>query len=138
MEDKLKHLLKNKRLADPSADLLYKIIDKINFEKELNSIKKSFFLSVFLFLSSTLILIVGLDLLINKIKNSGFIYFLQTLFLDYKTIFNFWGDYLMAFLEFLPLFEIILIILGIIILFFDLEIFLSKKKSFFKFLKHSI
>jgi len=138
MEDELKHFLRNKRLAEPSANLLHKIILKIKEEKELNSVKKSFFIFISLFVSSASILFLSINSLINKIKNVGFIYFLKTLFLDYKNLVSFLGDYLFAFLENFPLVEFILTLLGIIILFFALEMFFSKRKSFFKFLKHSI
>ncbi|MGB9598544.1 MAG: hypothetical protein ACPLZH_01720 [Minisyncoccales bacterium] len=98
-----------------SDDLLKRIILKIKREEEKRREKKHFFFFLFLIFLSLTFLPFSWQMFLNKIKDSGFFYFLLTAMDNYDLFLSLWQNFLWVFLETFPLWETLFLLINLVI-----------------------
>ncbi len=99
-------------------DLLKKIMDRINAEREAISIRNKFITALVSFLILFVIAVPTWQYFQTDIAVSGFSQFIRLIFYDFKIVLANWQDYVLSLLETLPVFgaiAMLAVILGFII-----------------------
>lgn len=95
-------------------DLLKKIMDRINAEREAISIRNKFITALASFLVIFVIAIPTWQYFQTDIAISGFSQFIRLIFYDFKIVLANWQDYVLSLLETLPVFSAIAVLLVIL------------------------
>jgi hypothetical protein len=113
MADDLQKLFSLNKMVTPPAELLGKIITKINIEKQAR-FKRMLVLRSLFFIFSVILLIWGGQWFIADIAESGFSHFLTLLFSDGKILLAYWQTFIMVLLESLPVSSLLVILAAIL------------------------
>jgi hypothetical protein len=134
MKKDFKNLLTHLRPAEPSPDLLDKIIFRINHEQQM---AMSVRLKVRMFVSSA----VSLTMLVYflpvwnwfqaEISQTGFSQFFSLIFSDLNSIGNYWQDFALSLLESLPFFSLVGVLAIVFIFLFSGRYMIHDIKTFF-------
>jgi hypothetical protein len=134
MHKKYDNLFKNLRPSEPSADLLDKILFRINREQVM---EHSLRMKVRLIVSSAVSLIMLIFLLPvwnlfqTEITQTGFSQFMSLIFSDLNSILIYWQDFGMSLLESIPFFSLAGLLTVILILLFSGKYMVHDIKTFF-------
>ncbi|MFA6322504.1 MAG: hypothetical protein WCX71_03415 [Candidatus Buchananbacteria bacterium] len=87
---------------EPPAELLAKIMAKINQEKKIGLIKRKLFFSTVIFFGSITALVPIFSIFRSNLVESGFWHYVSLIFLDFDIIKTYWQDFGLTILETLP------------------------------------
>mgnify|MGYP007016034504 CR=1 FL=1 len=120
----------NKKLfniINPSNNLYDRIILAIQKEKESKKLKKLIIFFTFLFCFSLSFTIISISYFVQAWKDSGIIYLLKTIISDFSLFLSLWKYFSLAFIEILPVVNLIIFILCLIFTIFSLRLLFYKK-----------
>lgn len=113
----------------PSAELLGRILLRIEFEKELMAIRRNFFwLSVFSAASFSVIVFSWINFQ-NVAYESGLFQIVSLIFTDFGTIISNYQDFIISVVEAMPILAIVGLMAGVLI-FFELSLALVRNVKF--------
>ena len=122
---------------EPPAGLFDKIILAIKREQELRHTKRLALGLLFLLLISLGAAPFSWTLLIEKMEDSGVLYFLSTALNDLGVFFAFWQEFVLAIVESLPIVSITVFLANMVLAIFTLRLFLYKRRLLIGYLFHS-
>ncbi len=114
-------------IINPSTNLYDRIILAIKKEQETRKTKKLFLLLSVIFVLSFTITIVSIVLFIKEFNASGTIYVIKTALSDLSLFKTLWQYFFLAFIELLPITNIILFLICLFITIFALRLLMYKK-----------
>ena len=121
-------------IINPSTNLYDRIILAIKQEQETQKIKKLFLLLLIVFVLSFVITIASIILFIKEFNASGTIYVIKTALSDLSLFKTLWQYFFLAFIELLPITNIILFLTCLFITIFALRLLMYKKYLLIKIL----
>lgn len=135
MSEKLKQIFSAMSSIEPPDDLFDKIMNRINIEKRIIVVRRRIILfSIIVAISGSALGFI-LPKAHNDLSISGSYAFFSLLFSDFDAVLKYWNNFILAFLESLPIISIIGF-LGTAFLFFEsLKIVIKDIKKTFILLK---
>lgn len=117
----------NFKIIEPSNNLYDRIILAIQREKENQKIRKVFILFSVIFVFSLFFTLFSIWNFIQVFKNSSAYYISLTIISDFSLFISFWKQFALAFIETLPLNNLIIFIFCLTISVFSLRLIFYKK-----------
>jgi len=118
----------------PPSGLFERIISAIRKEQELRRSKRLLFEFLTLLIISLVATPFSFSVLLSQIQSSGIFYFVSTAAMNFSSFINAWQDFVMAILEALPVFGLLIFSISVGITLFTLRLFLYKKRLLFRYL----
>ena len=115
MSEKFEQIFNNLKNIEPSSDLFDRVLQRIQEEKRLLSIRRRIFIFSSTLLISGIAGFFAIKSLFYSFSESGFLTFVSLLFSDYKIVLGYWQNFAMSILERLPVMSLALVILVFIV-----------------------
>lgn len=127
MKQNFKNIFQEVLAPEPNPELLAKIIFLIKKEKEARKERRLVMAHLFLLVFSVLTIPFSSAMLFEQINHSGFPYFISAALSNFGLALSFWKEFLLAFLESLPVFGFLLWGVHLIVLLFPVRFFWQKR-----------
>jgi len=126
---------KKYNIAVPGG-LLDRVLNRVHYEIDIMGVKRR----IILFSASSVVLSVIFALTFKSVwgqlDNSGFFYFFSLLFSDFKIVLAYWQSFLLATVQSLPIFSLLLLFSILLALFKSIESLLKNTGRSLGFLRH--
>lgn len=117
----------NFNIINPSNNLYDRIILAIQKEKESQKIRKVFIFFTLIFIFSLSFTTISVLSFIKALRYSGAIYIIETAVSDLSLFLSLWKHFALAFIEVLPIINLIIFITCLIFTVFTLRLIMYKK-----------
>jgi len=116
---------------NPPDDLLGKIMQRIDQEKRLLTLKRRLFLFSAGLIGAIILFIPALKGVISGLTQSGFIQYFSLLFSDAEIVLAYWQNYALSLLETLPVMSLILLLATVFAILELLKLLANDLKNIF-------
>jgi hypothetical protein len=114
LERALKKHFGQNHLPDFGDFLLNKVLNRLDYERELKMLKPKLWMAVAVFLSGLVFLAFGVDIFVRAFVQTPIAHYLGLMFTDYTLVLANWQDYTSSLLESLPLGSLALLLTSVL------------------------
>lgn len=132
MSDKIRQFILSFNEVDPPSHLFYKIMDRVDIEKKIISIRRNIFVVSLFMVFSAIGVFFSLQAANWEFATSNTFEFLSLIASDFDAVIAYWDNFFLAFLESLPYLTIAMILVFFAALLESLKIMMINLRNFWE------